>query len=219
MNFYTLLRNILMTQLEMTKKMTQAALRLVPTRNLLQIPDKSDSLVDEYALLQGIIERDTSAFEAFYKLYYSRLSCFILRMAYQPESVEELIQETLLVVWEKPEGFNHSCIISTWVFGIAYNKTLKLISKKANRSNDVNVDDLMETIGDPAADPAQYLESKDWLSSALAILTPDQRAVIELTFYHGLTYQDIAIILNCPENTVKTRMFHARKKLQVFAEN
>jgi len=45
-----------------------------------------------------------------------------------------------------------------------------------------------------------------------------QRAVIELTFYHGLPYQDIARILNCPENTVKTRMFHARKKLQVFAE-
>ena len=207
-----------MTQLEMKKTMTQAALGVVPNRNLLQIPDKSDSAVDEYVLLQRIIEGDTSAFEVFYKLYYTKLSRFILRMAYQPESVEELIQETLLVVWEKPEGFNHTCKISTWVFGIAYNKTLKLMSKKAGRSNDVNVDDLIEIIGDPATDPAQYLENEDWLSCALAILPPDQRAVIELTFYHGLPYQDIAIILNCPENTVKTRMFHARKKLQVFAE-
>ncbi len=207
-----------MTQLEMTKTMTQAALRLVPTRNRLQTPDKSDSAVDESVLLQRIIEGDTLAFEVFYKLYYSKLSRFILRMTHQPESVEELIQETLLVVWEKPEGFNHTCKISTWVFGIAYNKTLKLISKKAGRSNDVNVDDLMESIGDPAADPAQYMESEDWLSCALAILPPDQRAVIELTFHHGLPYQDIAIILNCPENTVKTRMFHARKKLQIFAE-
>ncbi len=207
-----------MTQLEMTKTMTQAALRLVPTRNRLQTPDKSDSAVDESVLLQRIIEGDTLAFEVFYKLYYSKLSRFILRMTHQPESVEELIQETLLVVWEKPEGFNHTCKISTWVFGIAYNKTLKLISKKAGRSNDVNVDDLMESIGDPAADPAQYMESEDWLSCALAILPPDQRAVIELTFHHGLPYQDIAIILNCPENTVKTRMFHARKKLHVFAE-
>jgi len=148
-----------MTQLEMTKTMTQAALRLVPTRNRLQTPDKSDSAVDESVLLQRIIEGDTLAFEVFYKLYYSKLSRFILRMTHQPESVEELIQETLLVVWEKPEGFNHTCKISTWVFGIAYNKTLKLISKKAGRSNDVNVDDLMESIGDPAADPAQYMES------------------------------------------------------------
>jgi RNA polymerase sigma factor (sigma-70 family) len=192
-------------------------LRLVPTRNRPPMSDKPDTAVDEYALLQRIAEGDTSAFEAFYKVYYSKLFRFILRMTHQPESVEELIQETLLVVWEKPEGFNHSSKISTWVFGIAYNKTLKSMSRNAHRSSDVNVDDLIETIGDSADNPAQRLESNDWLSCALAILQPDQRAVIELTFYHGLPYQDIARILNCPENTVKTRMFHARKKLQAFA--
>jgi len=139
-------------------------------------------------------------------------------MTHQPESVEELIQETLLVVWEKPEHFNHGSKISTWVFGIAYNKALKSMSRNARRNSDINVDDLIETIGDPAANPAQSRESEDWLNCALAILQPDQRAVIELTFYHDLPYQDIARILNCPENTVKTRMFHARRKLQVFAE-
>lgn len=193
-------------------------LRLVPTQNRSQMSDKPDTAVDEYALLQLIAEGDTSAFEAFYKVYYSKLFRFILRMTHQPESVEELIQETLLVVWEKPERFNHDSKISTWVFGIAYNKALKSMSRNARRRSDVNIDDLIETIGDPAANPAQGRENEDWLSCALAILPPDQRAVIELTFYHGLPYQDIAKILNCPENTVKTRMFHARKKLQVFAE-
>jgi RNA polymerase sigma factor (sigma-70 family) len=193
-------------------------LRLVPTQKRTQIPDKSDMAVDEYALLKRIIEGDTSAFEVFYKLYYLRLFRFILRMTHQPEAVEELIQETLLVIWEKPEGFNHASKISTWVFGIAYNKALKSMSWNARRHSDVNIDDLIETIGDPAANPAQSRESEDWLCCAFAILSPDQRAVIELTFYHGLPYQDIAKILNCPENTVKTRMFHARKKLQVFAE-
>jgi len=61
-------------------------------------------------------------------------------------------------------------------------------------------------------------ETQDWLNCALDILPADQRAVIELTFYHGLPYQEIAKILDCPENTVKTRMFHARKKLQAFAQ-
>ena len=206
-----------MNQLEMTKTMTQAVMRLVPIRNR-PIPDKSDSAIDEYALLERIIDGDTSAFEVFYKLYYSKLFRFIQRMTHQPESVEELIQETLLVVWEKPEGFNHTSKISTWVFGIAFNKALKSLSKNARRHNDVDVDDLLETLGDPAANPAQKLESEDWLSCSLAALSPDQRTVIELTFSHGLPYQEIAIILNCPENTVKTRMFHARKKLQVFAE-
>ena len=74
---------------------------------------------------------------------------------------------------DKPDELNLTSKISTWVFGIAYNKALKSMSKAARRSSDVNVDDV---------------------------------------------YQDIARILNCPENTVKTRMFHARKKLQAFAE-
>ena len=191
---------------------------LVHTQNRSPMSDKPNSSMDEYTLLQRIAEGDASAFEAFYKVYYSKLFRFILRMTNQPEAVEELIQETLLVVWEKPEGFNHTSKISTWVFGIAYNKALKSMSRNARHRSDVNIDDHIETIRDPGANPAQCRESVDWLSCALAVLPPDQRAVIELTFYHGLPYQDIARILNCPENTVKTRMFHARKKLQAFAD-
>ncbi|QPK63373.1 RNA polymerase sigma factor [Methylomonas sp. LL1] len=178
---------------------------------------QEDITVDEQVLLQRIIMGDMLAFEAFYKVYYPRLFRFILRMTRSPDSVEELIQETLMVVWEKPDRFNHDSKISTWVFGIAYHKALKAMSNSNRRGNDVDVDELAETLGDPSANQAQSQENQDWLNRALAALPPDQRAVIELTFYYDLPYQDIAKILDCPENTVKTRMFHARKKLQVFA--
>lgn len=193
-------------------------LSLVHNQETPQMLDKSTAGVDESALLQRIVEGDVLAFEAFYKHYYPRLFRFILRTTRQPETIEELIQETLLLIWEKPERFNHGSKISTWVFGIAYHKALKSMSKAARRSHDVDVDELSESIGDPLANLAENAETQDWLSNALNILPADQRAVIELTFYHGLPYQDIAKILDCPENTVKTRMFHARKKLQVFAE-
>lgn len=193
-------------------------LRLIPTKHQSQMPLQTDSNLDEHALLLNITDGDTSAFETFYKLYYPRLFRFVLRMTRQPDAVEELIQETLLLVWEKPDRFNGESKVSTWVFGIAYHKSLKLISKTARRSNDLDVDQLLESIGDPVANLAHNLENQDWLNCALDKLSADQRAVIELTFYHGLPYQDIAKILNCPENTVKTRMFHARKKLQAFAE-
>lgn len=193
-------------------------LRLVPNRNQPPMPVQPDICADEYALLKRISSGDTVAFEAFYKIYYPRLFRFILRMTRQPEAVEELIQETLLVIWDKPYGFNQESKISTWVFGIAYRKTLKAISKTAQRDKDIDIDELTDTMGDPAANPARSLENQDWLNSALASLPAEQQAVIELTFYHGLSYQDIARILGCPENTVKTRMFHARKKLQTFAE-
>jgi RNA polymerase sigma-70 factor (ECF subfamily) len=137
----------------------------------------------------------------------------------QPDSVEELIQETLLVVWQKPESFNHTSKISTWVFGIAYNKTLKFLSKNSKHTKNIDIEEVIESIGDETANPAGNLENIDWLNSALASLQPDQRAVIELTLYQGLAYQEIAIIMDCPENTVKTRMFHARKKLVAFVNN
>jgi RNA polymerase sigma factor (sigma-70 family) len=174
--------------------------------------------VDEQALLRRIVDGDELAFEAFYKLYYPRLFRFILRTTRQADIVEELVQETLLLIWEKPERFNYDSKISTWVFGIAYHKALKSMAKTARRSQDINVDELSETIGDPLANLAGNAEIQNWLDCALDQLSADQRAVIELTFHHGLAYQDIAKILECPENTVKTRMFHARKKLNAFAE-
>lgn len=192
-------------------------LQLVRTAKKSTMPEDSDCAVDEYGLLARIVQGDTLAFELFYKAYYPRLFRFILRMAQHPDMVEELIQETLLVVWEKPENFNHTSKISTWVLGIAYNKTLKLLAKTAKRKEDLDMDDWLEQMDDPGANLALNNENQDWLNLALASLSAEHRAVIELTFYHDLSYQEIAKILDCPENTVKTRMFHARRKLQVFA--
>ncbi|MBT9099490.1 RNA polymerase sigma factor [Methylovulum psychrotolerans] len=192
-------------------------LRLVRTREKPPIPEPSPA-EDENTLFQRLKAGDMAAFEAFYKLYYPRLFRFIQRISRQPETVEEIIQETLLVVWQKPEGFNYTSKLSTWVFGIAYNKTLKALDHNARNAH-ADSDDWLAEVADPAANLAQRHENEDWLNCALASLPPDQRAVIELAFYHGLPYQDIAHILNCPENTVKTRMFHARKRLQSFSNN
>ncbi|WP_347985852.1 RNA polymerase sigma factor [Methylomonas sp. AM2-LC] len=193
-------------------------LRLVQTQPPATKAILSNADMDESALLTAIAEQNTAAFEMFYKIYYPRLYRFILRMTQFPDVVEELIQETLLVIWDKPHSFNHTSKISTWVFGIAYNKSLKMMSISKQRSFDIDIDELNDSLGDPLANPAHYLENADWLSSAMTTLSAEQRAVIELTFYHGFAYQEIAKILNCPENTVKTRMFHARKKLQLFVD-
>jgi RNA polymerase sigma factor (sigma-70 family) len=184
----------------------------------LPIPVRKQADIDECVLLRRIVQGDAAAFEVFYKHYYPKLFRFILRTTRQAELVEELIQETLLFVWENPERFNHESKISTWVFGIAYHKALKAMAKTARRSREMDVDELGEIIGDPLGNLAESAEIRNWLDCALDQLSVDQRAVIELTFRHGLAYQDIAKILDCPENTVKTRMFHARKKLRTFTE-
>lgn len=193
-------------------------LRLIQAKPRSPERNKKPDAVDDQALFERIIAGDNSAFEALYKLYYPRLFRFMLRMTRQPETVEELIQETMFLVWSQPERYNHDSKLSTWIFGIAYHKALKSLSKGAQRANEVALDDYLDELSDPGSNVVERLEAQDWLQNALASLSAEQRALIELTFYHGLAYQDIGNILGCPENTVKTRMFHARKKLQAFAE-
>ncbi|MGD0961532.1 MAG: sigma-70 family RNA polymerase sigma factor [Methylomonas sp.] len=193
-------------------------LRLIVNPNRTEPPDQPNAAMDEHIWLGRIAQGDQAAFEQLYKNYYPRLFRFILRMTRQPELVEELIQETLMVVWLKPGEFNRQSKLSTWIFGIAYHKALKALAKHARRGQDIDVTELCDSLGDSSGNPAQKRENEDWLNRALAILPAEQRAVIELTFYHDMAYQEIAKILDCPENTVKTRMYHARKKLQDFAE-
>lgn len=173
---------------------------------------------DEADLIRRVRAGDEAAFAALYTEYYERLFRFIYRVTRSLEPVEELIQETLLVVWEKADSYDHSCKLSTWMFGIAYRKALKSLAKSSRDLACVDLAEFEESLADQAPCPAQKAEFDDWLGTALGGLPPDQRAVVELAFYEGLHYKDIALVLDCPENTVKTRMFHARKKLQSFAE-
>lgn len=174
---------------------------------------------DEAELIRRITAGDRSAFDRLYAGYYARLFRFLARMTRRPDAVEELIQDTLLVVWEKPERFDHSCKVSTWVFGIAYRKALKFLARSVRNETVLDIEALKDYLSDGALSPAQQLERSNWLAAAMESLSPEQRAVIDLTFQHGLHYREIAEILGCPENTVKTRMYHARKKLQQFSAN
>ncbi len=172
----------------------------------------------ERQLLARIAGRDMGAFEAFYQLYHPRLLRFVSRTGRALEQAEDLVQETLLLVWENPGKFSGTSKVSTWVFGIAYNKVLKALSKASRRGADVDIADLEEVLGDPLGDFSARVEARDWLEQALEQLSAGQRAVVDLTFSHGMSYEEIAMVLDCPENTVKTRMFHARRKLQAFAD-
>jgi RNA polymerase sigma factor (sigma-70 family) len=184
------------------------------------LPDRQTaSCIDDRRdreLMTGIQARNMGAFETLYSAFYHRLSRFIFQMTRQLDMVEDVINETMLVVWEKPETFDYTCKVSTWIFGIAYRKALRASAKQARSPHAVPIDEFGEELADNSASPARQVEGEDLLSVALDSLPQEQRAVIELTFGHGLRYQEIAAILDCPENTVKTRMFHARKRLQTL---
>ncbi len=166
-------------------------------------------------LLGRIAEGDRAAFEALYRDYFGRLARFLDRMTRQPQMIEEIINDSMLVVWQKAGQYNHSSKVSTWIFAIAYRTALAAI-----RRHDEPVDadfDLVPgaAIHEPDIGLSQRRLERD-VGHALDKLSMEQRTVVNLTYFHGMGYEEIAETMDCPINTVKTRMFHARLRLKTM---
>ena len=169
---------------------------------------------DELALLDRVRRGDRSAFEAIYHRFHRPLAAYLLRLIGRPQAVDELVDDTLLVVWKSAGRFDGRSRLSTWIFGIAYRKALKHFERQrreARRSGEVE--------GEPVApgdDPERRHARRELARQVLAALDrlpAEQRGVVMLTYYQGLSYPEIAEVMDCPLGTVKTRMFHARRKL------
>ena len=175
----------------------------------------SASIVDagDVRLIGQVADGDRRAFEALYRGYFPRLTRFLNGMTRSVQLIEEIVNDTMLVVWQKARTFDGSCKVSTWIFAIAYRKACKAIK---GLDEPVDVDpDLLEA--DAGCAPEHELELQQLqraVGAALDDLPAAQRAVIHLTYHHEMGYADIAAIMNCPVNTVKTRMFHARRRLR-----
>ena len=163
----------------------------------------------EAALVARIAAGDQKAFAEFYALYRRRLARFLGRVIASSDTVDELINDVMYVVWQEARRFEGRSKVSTWVFAIAWHKALRALERQ-QRSLAVPLPEFEEL---PAADRGE-LEDGDWLRHGLDQLSADHRLVVELTFFAGCSYHEIAEIAGCPVNTVKTRMFHARRKLR-----
>ncbi len=165
-------------------------------------------------LLQRVAAKDGLAFEELYRNFYPQLTRFLTRLICRQELVEELVNDTLYVVWEKAGDFQGRSKVSTWIIGIAYLKGIKALDRLKMMPEQQAAP--MKEIEDLAADNSQIkkLGTQDWLRSGLMKISPEQRSVVELTYFFGCSYLEIAGIMDCPVNTVKTRMFHARRRLE-----
>ena len=125
---------------------------------------------------------------------------------------EEIINDTFYVVWRKAADFRGDSQPSTWILGIAYRKarsSFRALARLPTAEQLDNPPPLLTTEG-----PQRAEELRDWLGHALVQLPQEQRLAVELCYELGFSCEEIAGIMQCPTNTVKTRLFHARAKLQ-----
>jgi RNA polymerase sigma-70 factor, ECF subfamily len=165
----------------------------------------------ETDLIARIAEGDRKAFEELYYLYHRRLARFLTRLTRRYDIAEEVVNDTFWVVWRKAHTFRGDSQPSTWILGIAYRKARNAFRTSA-RLAEKNLQE--ELLPPTEEEPASTEELRDWLSRALAELPVEQRLAVELCYELGHSCEEISKIMDCPVNTVKTRLFHARAKLQ-----
>ena len=184
----------------------------------LQTRDRADADPAELAeqrLIGQIVTRHLPAFDTLYRRYHPRLTRFLDRMTHRPGLVEEIMNDTMFVVWRRAESYNGHSKVSTWIFAIAYRKALKALQRLDEPVDDQEAD--LQASDEPG--PEKQLEQQQMnalLLEALASLSAEHRAVVDLTYFHGADYREIAQIVDCPVATVKTRMFHARRRLKAL---
>jgi len=176
------------------------------------LPAKNSAKEQDNALLVAVAAGDRRALEELYLSYHRRLSRFLSRFTSRYENIEEIINDTFMVVWQSAKDFRHASQVSTWIIGIAYRTALKSFRRQKNHAAAQNLDDCPEQTVDPTIDT----EVQDWLKRGLSQLPSEQRLTLELAYHMGHSLEEIAAITECPVGTVKARMFHAREKLRLY---
>lgn len=165
-------------------------------------------------LLKAVASGDEKALESLFRRYFRKLIGFAARITGRIDIAEEVATDTLMAVWHGAKNYEGRSRPSTWIFGIAYRIALKARSRNSRIERLVDAEAAMDNVPDErAGHTLETLFLRRDLSRALSVLSPEQRAVIQLTYYYGYTYSEIAEIMGCPVGTVKSRMSHARAKL------
>ena len=167
--------------------------------------------MSDAVLLKSVARGDQRAFEELYRRYYQRLARFLAKRIPPSHSADEIINDTLLVVWQHAGDFHRSSQVSTWIFGIAYRVALKSLRKHKLW--------LRGTTGDertyPVDDPTWEDEQRQWIAKGLRRLPDKQRLSLVMTYHLGHSVEQAALMADCPVGTMKARMFHARGQLRL----
>lgn len=177
--------------------------------------DESDLRAD----LDAITVQDAQAMKRFYLALAPSTFQFAMRRLSDPVQAEEVVVETMYEVWCHASRYSGQSTLRTWVLGIARHKLLDKLRDRYRHQHE-SLDDETEGGIDAESDAPEGFERvarrehHDMIVHCAGKLPEDQREALHLALYEDLPLADIALVQACPENTVKTRLFHARRKMK-----
>lgn len=177
-----------------------------------------DNLNDEQLMAQVALG-DTTAYEVLYDRYSSAIMGFALRITGNYGLAEEVVQETFWRIWRKADSFRtQRGAFANWFFSIARNLSIDILRRQRTQAQPASeAEQIIEQVVDQQADVAEiaWLQVKhQQVRGAVAILPADQRNVIEMAYFRGMTRQEIAQTTGEPLGTIHTRARLALQKLR-----
>ena len=167
-------------------------------------------------LVEQVAARDQVALARLYKRMSRMIYAFSLRRLHAPDAAEEVVVETMYEVWKSAVRFGGRSMVSTWILGIARHKAIDKLRSRGLEYCDP-LGDEAESIADSSPSVFDQIASRqraEQVALCLQALPDEQRECVHMVFYEDARLADIAAIQGCPENTVKTRLFHARRKIK-----
>lgn len=180
---------------------------------------KSKPLVPEQewvAIVQSIATGDQFALHALYDRAHRIVFTLMMRLTANRETAEELTVDVFHDVWRRASSYDAANgTVLAWIMNQARSRAIDRLRFEGRKKRRNEGDD--QALAEVAADPRDVLELREqsqWLRSALATLTLDERQAIETTFFAGLTHAEAAARLNQPLGTIKTRIRSGLHKLR-----
>jgi RNA polymerase sigma-70 factor (ECF subfamily) len=183
-------------------------------RGELNAPIYLEGRPSSQTLLKDVAAGDRLALQKLFVRYNVRVFRFLLRMVGDEAVAEELMNEVFLEVWQHTGRYERRSSPLTWMLAIGHNKAISTLRKRREVTG--LADEEMPEITDPADSPeltAQKQDESRLIRACIDRLSVEHRIILDLVYYHERSIAEVSKILNIPENTVKTRMFYARKKL------
>jgi len=174
-----------------------------------QMTERDKDLV----LLRRINQDDDDAVRELYAQYGQRLYAYALRITNEPATAEDVVQHTLVTVWQTAKRFRGESRLITWLLGIVHHTALKMIRNKTESLNETTQENIPEN-QPTLEEQAQSQETKRWIQDGLQSLSSEHRMVLELVFYQGLSLNEVAQVLKLPLGTVTSRLSYARTHLR-----
>jgi RNA polymerase sigma-70 factor (ECF subfamily) len=173
----------------------------------------SANMTTDETLLALIGKGDKEAMRILFVRHQVRVFRFLLRIVKNEDTAQDLLNEVFIDVWRGAARFEARSQVTTWILGIARFKALSALRRRPFEALDDEVAESIEAPGDNPEAAMQKADRSAVLQTCLRQLSIAHRQVIDLVYYHEQSIEDIARIVGVPENTVKTRVFHARKRI------